>query len=155
MAAGIYFHWRVHCRDLVGSKMSSYRCYILIFPPYSVFPPEKWVYTEISPPEKWVYTEFSPRKSKYVLTHTHFMAAGIYFHWRVHCRDLVGSKMSSYRCYILIFPPYSVFPPEKWVYTEISPPEKWVYTEFSPRKSKYVLTHTHFSPHTSFSPLLF
>jgi hypothetical protein len=33
---------------------------------YSVFPPEKWVYTEISPPEKWVYTEFSPRKSKYV-----------------------------------------------------------------------------------------
>jgi hypothetical protein len=23
------------------------------------------------------------------------------------------------------------------------------------RKSKYVLTHTHFSPHTSFSPLLF
>ena len=67
---------------------------MLIFPPYSVFPPEKWVYTEISPPEKWVYTE-------------------------------------------------------------ISPPEKWVYTEFSPRKSKYVLTHTHFSPHTSFSPLLF
>jgi hypothetical protein len=35
------------------------------------------------------------------------------------------------------------------------PPEKWVYTEFPPRKSKYVLTHTHFSPHTSFSPLLF
>jgi hypothetical protein len=26
----------------------------------------------------------------------YFMAAGIYFHWRVHCRDLVGSKMSSY-----------------------------------------------------------
>jgi hypothetical protein len=25
MAAGIYVHWRVHCRDLVGSKMSSYR----------------------------------------------------------------------------------------------------------------------------------
>jgi hypothetical protein len=61
---------------------------------------------------------------------------------------------------ILIFLPgkmsiYWVFPPEKWVYTEISPPEKLVYTEFSPRKTKYVLTHTHFSPHTSFSPLLF
>ena len=56
-----------------------------------------------------------------------------------------------YRCYILIFPPYSVFP-RKNEYILRFPPEKWVYTEFSPRKTKYVLTHTHFSLHTSFPP---
>jgi hypothetical protein len=78
----------------------------------------------------------------------------------------IFDKYIFYRCYILIFPPYSFFSREKWVYTQFPPPgkmsiywdfppEKWVYTEFSHRKSKYVLTHTHFSPHTSFSPLLF
>ena len=82
-------------------------------------------------------------------THTSFIVSGL-------IRPVLHTHFSP----ILIFLPgkmsiYSVFSPEKWVYTEISPPEKWVYTEFSPRKSKYVLTHTHFSPHTSFSPLLF
>ena len=57
---------------------------------------------------------------------------------------------SKFRCYILIF-----LPGKMSIYWVSPPPEKWVYTEFSPRKTKYVLTHTHFSPHTSFSPLLF
>ena len=67
-----------------------------------------------------------------------------------------------YRCYILIFPPYSFFPPEKWVYTQFSPrkneyilrfpPGKMSIYWIFPRKTKYVLTHTNFFPHTSFSP---
>ena len=56
------------------------------------------------------------------------------------------------------FPPpekmsiYSVFPSEKLVLYCDFPPEKWVYTEYSPRKTKYVLTHTHFPHHASFPP---
>ena len=67
------------------------------------------------------------------------------------------------RCYILIFSPYSFFPPEKWVYTSFSPgkisiysffpPERSVYTHLSPwflgGKSEYILK---FPPHTQFSP---
>ena len=80
--------------------------------------------------------------------------------------DLCGCfSCGLFRCYILIFPHTHFsprknehmlsFPPGKMSIYWDYPPEKWVYTEFSPRKSKYVLTHTHFSPHTSFSPLLF
>jgi hypothetical protein len=66
--------------------------------------------------------------------HTHFSSILIFLPW----------KMSI----------YSVFLPEKLVYTKISPGKMSIYWIF-PRKSKYVLTHTHFSPHTSFSPFLF
>ena len=45
---GILFNWT---KD---------RCYILIFPPYSFFSPEKWV-----------YTQFSPRKNEYILRFPH------------------------------------------------------------------------------------
>jgi hypothetical protein len=44
------------------------------------------------------------------------------------------------------------FPLRKNEYILRFPPGKLVYTEFSPRKTKYVLTHTHFFLHTSFSP---
>ena len=62
------------------------------------------------------------------------------------------------------FPPYSCFPPEKWVYTSFSPgkisiysfpppPERSVYTHLSPwflgGKSEYILK---FPPDTQFSP---
>ena len=60
------------------------------------------------------------------------------------------------------FSPILIFPPEIGVYTQFPPgkmniywdflTKKWVYTELSPRKTKYVLTHTHFPPNTSFSP---
>ena len=44
------------------------------------------------------YYWFLSMKQYFVYVNTlYFMAAGIYFHWRVHCRDLVGSKMSSCR----------------------------------------------------------
>jgi hypothetical protein len=71
------------------------------------------------------------------------------------CTQYTNVLNIRYRCYILIFPPYSFFSPEKWVYTQFPPRKNEYILRFSPRKSKYVLTHTHFSPHTSFSPLLF
>ena len=40
------------------------------------------------------------------------------------------------------FPPYSFFPPEKWVYTSFSPGKISIYSFFPPERSVY----THLSP---------
>ena len=43
------------------------RCYILIFPPYSFFSPEKWVYTQFSPRKNEYILRFPPQKNEYIL----------------------------------------------------------------------------------------
>jgi hypothetical protein len=85
------------------------RCYILRFPPGKMS-----IYWDF-PPEKWVYTEISPRKNEYILR----------------------------------------FPPGKMSIYWDFPPEKWVYTEFSLPENQVCVNTYSFSPHTSFSPLLF
>jgi hypothetical protein len=52
-------------RSIVFKTMD--RCYIIIFPPYSFFSPEKWVYTQFSPRKNEYIPRFPPRKNEYIL----------------------------------------------------------------------------------------
>jgi hypothetical protein len=51
-----HWHGRKGWEKESNTTLRKHRCYILIFPPYSFFSLEKWV-----------YTQFSPRKNEYIL----------------------------------------------------------------------------------------
>jgi hypothetical protein len=58
---------KIICSHGCISKRVMARCYILIFPPYSFFSPEKWVYTQFSPWKYEYILRFPPRKNEYIL----------------------------------------------------------------------------------------
>jgi hypothetical protein len=82
------------------------------FPPYSFFPPEKWVYTSFFPGKISIYSFFPPERSVY----THL---SLWF---------LGGKSE----YILKFPPHTQFSPFALIdYARaITPIRGWPYGDF-------------------------